>query len=43
VAPEDEISSCEDLLRSSVYRSALVIFAVLAIIGNKFNKFGGFV
>jgi hypothetical protein len=33
LAPADDISSCEALLRSDVYRSALAAFAVLAIVG----------
>ena len=33
-APADEVSSCDDLLRSNVYRIALVVFAVLALLGN---------
>ena len=33
-APEDEVSSCEDLLRSGVYRAFLTIFALLSLLGN---------
>ena len=33
-APSDEISSCQALLRSNVYRSSLAIFSVLALLGN---------
>ena len=34
IAPENEISSCENLLRSDVYRVFLWIFAIVALIGN---------
>ena len=34
VAPEDEISSCEDLLRSNFYRSFLWLVGTLSILGN---------
>ncbi|XP_025079705.1 LOW QUALITY PROTEIN: G-protein coupled receptor GRL101-like, partial [Pomacea canaliculata] len=33
-APSDEVSSCDDLLRSNLYRVALAIFASLALLGN---------
>ncbi|XP_070175951.1 uncharacterized protein [Littorina saxatilis] len=33
-APVDEISSCDDLLRSNSYRAFLWIFSVLSILGN---------
>ena len=33
-APSSEISSCDDLLRSDVYRIALAVFASLATVGN---------
>ncbi|KAL8559360.1 hypothetical protein ACOMHN_045080 [Nucella lapillus] len=33
-APEDEISSCADLLRSDTYRTFLWLFSVLSIVGN---------
>ena len=33
-APVDEISSCNDLLRSAIYRGFLAMFTTLAIIGN---------
>ena len=33
-APEDEISSCQDLLRSNSYRVLLAIFNTLALLGN---------
>ena len=33
-APRDEISSCEDLLRSSFYRSSLWIIGILSFLGN---------
>ncbi|KAL8623880.1 hypothetical protein ACOMHN_050595 [Nucella lapillus] len=33
-APQDNIASCDDLLRSAVYRSFLWIIAVFAMIGN---------
>nr|KAG5697929.1 hypothetical protein BaRGS_026867 [Batillaria attramentaria] len=33
-APTDEISSCDALLRSDVYRVLLAVFAALAVIGN---------
>ena len=33
-APSDEISSCESLLRSNIYRVFLFLFAVLALIDN---------
>ena len=33
-APSDEISSCESLLRSNIYRVFLFLFAILALIGN---------
>ena len=34
VAPSDEISSCDALLRSNLYRVSLVVFASLATVGN---------
>ena len=34
VAPIDEISSCDALLRSDLYRVALTVFATLATVGN---------
>ena len=34
LAPADEISSCDDLLRSDLYRVVLTVFAVLALLGN---------
>ena len=34
LAPSDEISSCDALLRSDLYRISLAVFAILAIIGN---------
>lgn len=33
-APVNEISSCDDLLRSAIYRGFLAMFTTLAIIGN---------
>ncbi|KAL8609813.1 hypothetical protein ACOMHN_052867 [Nucella lapillus] len=33
-APEDEVSSCQDLLRSNAYRVCLAIFNSLALMGN---------
>ncbi|XP_025079725.1 G-protein coupled receptor GRL101-like [Pomacea canaliculata] len=33
-APFDEVSSCDDLLRSNLYRVALAIFASLSLLGN---------
>ena len=33
-APVDEISSCDNLLRSNMYRAFLAVFAVLALLGN---------
>nr|KAG5696488.1 hypothetical protein BaRGS_016527 [Batillaria attramentaria] len=33
-APSDEISSCDALLRSDIYRVLLFLFAVLAVFGN---------
>ena len=33
-APSDEISSCEALLRSNIYRGFLAAFAVMALVGN---------
>ncbi|XP_070194048.1 G-protein coupled receptor GRL101-like [Littorina saxatilis] len=33
-APTDDISSCDALLRSNIYRVVLAIFAVLALLGN---------
>ncbi|KAK7102516.1 hypothetical protein V1264_020722 [Littorina saxatilis] len=33
-APSDEISSCQDLLRSDVYRALLAVLAALALLGN---------
>ena len=33
-APSDEISSCEALLRSNIYRGFLAGFAVMALVGN---------
>ena len=33
-APSDEISSCQALLRSNVYRFSLIISCVLALFGN---------
>ncbi|XP_070196645.1 G-protein coupled receptor GRL101-like [Littorina saxatilis] len=33
-APADDIASCEDLLRSDVYRVFLWLFAILAVLGN---------
>jgi hypothetical protein len=32
--PRDELSSCEDLLRTDAYRAALWLFALMAIVGN---------
>ena len=34
VAPRDEISSCDALLRSDMYRVSLAVFATLATVGN---------
>ena len=34
VAPSDEISSCDALLRSDLYRVSLAVFAALAVSGN---------
>ena len=34
LAPADELSSCDALLRSAVYRVALTVFSVLALLGN---------
>ena len=33
-APEDEISSCQDLLRSNVFRVCLALLSILALLGN---------
>ncbi|XP_025079761.1 G-protein coupled receptor GRL101-like [Pomacea canaliculata] len=33
-SPSDEVSSCDDLLRSGVYRAGVAIFASLALLGN---------
>ena len=33
-APMDEVSSCEDLLRSNTYRTFLWLFSVLSVVGN---------
>ncbi|XP_025085066.1 G-protein coupled receptor GRL101-like [Pomacea canaliculata] len=33
-APSDDVSSCDDLLRSNLYRVGLAIFASLALVGN---------
>ena len=33
-APSDEISTCEALLRSNIYRGFLAAFAVMALVGN---------
>ena len=37
LAPNDEISSCDALLRSDLYRFALAVFATLATMGNIFS------
>ena len=37
VAPRDEISSCDDLLRSDLYRVSLAVFATLATVGNSLS------
>ena len=37
LAPSDEISSCDALLRSDLYRFALAVFATLATMGNVFS------
>ena len=42
-APSDEISSCQSLLRSNIYRVVLSAFAVLAVTGNAICCFGGVV
>ena len=34
IAPSDEISSCEALLKSDIYRIALAVFSMLALAGN---------
>ena len=34
MAPSDEISSCDALLRLDIYRISLIVFATLAIVGN---------
>ena len=34
LAPFDEISSCDALLRSDLYRASLIVFAILATVGN---------
>ena len=34
MAPSDEISSCDALLRLDMYRVCLIMFAILAIVGN---------
>jgi Leucine-rich repeat (LRR) protein len=34
LAPRDDISSCQDLLRSDFYRVMLVVMAILALLGN---------
>ena len=39
-APSDEISSCQSLLRSNIYRVVLSAFAVLALTGNAICCFG---
>jgi leucine-rich repeat-containing G protein-coupled receptor 7 len=36
VAPTDEISSCDDLLRSETYRAFLWLISVLSLTGNAF-------
>ena len=36
-APSNAVSSCEDLLRSNVYRLCLWIFVVLSVLGNIFS------
>ena len=36
-APEDEVSSCQSLLRSDVYRTFLWLLAGLAVVGNSFT------
>ena len=37
VAPTDEISSCDTLLRSDLYRVSLAVFATLSTMGNAFS------
>ncbi|XP_076439120.1 uncharacterized protein LOC143277993 [Babylonia areolata] len=37
VAPDDEISSCDNLLKSASYRIALTIFVMTALLGNLFS------
>ena len=34
VSPQDSISSCEDLLQSNFYRVMLLVFSLLALLGN---------
>ncbi|XP_076438267.1 uncharacterized protein LOC143277369 [Babylonia areolata] len=34
IVPEDEISSCDNLLKSGSYRAAIVIFIIAALLGN---------
>ncbi|KAK7105392.1 hypothetical protein V1264_016781 [Littorina saxatilis] len=34
IAPSDEVSSCDNLLRSNIYRVFLAFFAALALLGN---------
>ena len=41
-APSDDIASCEDLLRSDVYRVFLWLFALLAVLGNCGSFFARF-
>ena len=37
LAPSDEVSSCDALLRSDLYRLSLALFATLAVVGNTFS------
>ena len=37
LAPSDEISSCDALLRSDLYRISLAVFAIVATVGNVFS------
>ena len=39
LAPSDEISSCDALLRSDLYRVSLAVFAIMATVGNTLSFF----
>jgi hypothetical protein len=36
-SPVDEVSSCDNLLRSAPYRDFLWLFALVAVVGNVFS------